>query len=307
MNSRCIALAALLSFAALTQAQSNIGTLKLTFTTIDVPGAGVTNVSGINTAGDMVGWYSQAVNTPSSGFLLSGGNFTFLNYPTSYDTVARSINDSGVIAGYSGINHDASYVGFTYAGGIFTKISFAGYLDSYAEGINNSGDVVGGFGNFGATNGFERAGTKYKNVTPPGSWNGAYVNGVNNLGQMVGDTTSSNTSGFLYNKGKFQTLTVPGSSGVTAPEGINDVEIIVGSYLGCNPACGYHGFVLMKGKYFSVDYPGAAETDALGINSLGQIVGNYCLGSNLPVHGFVTNPVTAAEFDVATNSGHKAQ
>jgi hypothetical protein len=298
MNSRRIALAILLSLASLTQAQSNIGTLKLTFTTIDVPGAGVTNVSGINAAGEMVGWYSQAVNTPSSGFLLSGGNFTFLNYPAGYDTVVRSINDSGVIAGYSGTNHDATYVGFTYSGGTFTTISFAGYLDSYAEGINNAGDVVGGFGNFGANNGYERAGTKFKNVTPPGSWNAAYVNGINNLGQMVGDTTSSSTSGFYYSKGKFETLTFPGSSGVTAPEGINDAGIVVGSYSSCTPGCGYHGFVLTKGKYFSVDFPGAAETFALGISSLGQIVGNYCLGPNLPVHGFVTNPVSS---DLATS------
>ena len=304
MNSRCVALAILLSVAALTQAQTKIGSLKLTFTTIDVPGAGVTNVSGINTAGDMVGWYSQAVNTPSIGFLLSGGNFTFLNYPTGYDTVARSINDSGVIAGYSGTNHDATSVGFTYAGGTFTTISFAGYLDSYAEGINNAGDVVGGFGNFGANNGYERVGTKFKNVTPPGSWNAAYVNGVNNLGQMVGDTTSSNTSGFYYSKGKFEALTVPGSSGDTVPEGINDAGIIVGSYLGCNPTCGFHGFVLMKGKYFSFDYPGAVETSALGISSLGQIVGNYSLGSNQPVHGFVTSSVTTT--NVMTDSGHNA-
>jgi hypothetical protein len=52
----------------------------------------------------MVGWYSQAGNTPASGFLLRGGNFTFLNYPGAYSTVARSINDSGLIAGYAEIN-----------------------------------------------------------------------------------------------------------------------------------------------------------------------------------------------------------
>jgi hypothetical protein len=37
----------------------------VTFTTIDVPGSGVTNVLGINSDGDMVGNYSTAYNTPS--------------------------------------------------------------------------------------------------------------------------------------------------------------------------------------------------------------------------------------------------
>jgi len=40
--------------AQLAQAQLNTETLTLTFTTIDVPGAVKTNVSGINSNGDMV-------------------------------------------------------------------------------------------------------------------------------------------------------------------------------------------------------------------------------------------------------------
>src|SRR5215469_5704031 len=80
-------------------AQKDVGSANLTFTTIDVPGAGDTNVAGINSNGDVVGWYSQAFNTPSSGFLLSGGTFTYLNYPGGYDTIAGGINDAGVVVG----------------------------------------------------------------------------------------------------------------------------------------------------------------------------------------------------------------
>src|SRR5712671_3186210 len=82
--------------ASLMQAQSNVQTLNLTFTTIDVPGAGLTVIAGMNSAGDMVGWYSQAYNTPSSGFLLSGGNFSFFDYPRGDSTLAFGINDSGL-------------------------------------------------------------------------------------------------------------------------------------------------------------------------------------------------------------------
>ena len=297
---RRIALAlVVLSCVSLTQAQSKIETLNLTFTTIDVPGAGVTNVSGINTNGDMVGWYSQADNTPASGFLLSGGNFTFLNYPGGYDTVARSINDSGVIAGYSGTNHDAAYVGFTYAGGTFTTVKVGNYVYNYAEGIDNFGDVVGGYGNLFSNNGFEENGTKFKNITPPGSWQTVVANGVNNVGQVVGSATSATSvsmNGFFYNKGKFQALSVPGSNGTTTAMAINDDGIVVGSYFACNVNCGYQGFAFMKGKYLSFHYPGSTDTFPLGINSLGQVVGNYIVRGDSIEHGFVTSPVTALQF-----------
>lgn len=302
---RRIALAlVVLSCVSLTQAQSKIETLNLTFTTIDVPGAGVTNVSGINTNGDMVGWYSQADNTPASGFLLSGGNFTFLNYPSAYETVARSINDSGVIAGYAGILHDAAYVGFTYTEGTFTKVRVGNSGYNYAEGIDNLGDIVGGYGNIGSNNGFEEAGTKFRNVTPPGNWNAVLATGVNNLGQIVGATTAASTSGFFYTKGKFQTIAVPGSNGTTSPMGINDAGIVIGSYFGCSTSCGYHGFALLKGKYLSFDYPGSVTTFALGINSLGQIVGCYSLSDGI-THGYVTSPISSSQFASPARSGEQ--
>ena len=105
--------------AQLAQAQLNTETLTLTFTTIDVPGAVETKVSGINSNGDMVRWYIQADNA-ASGFLLKGGVFTYLNYPGASDTVARAINDSGVIVGYAELGN--SVIGFQYDGTTFTTI-----------------------------------------------------------------------------------------------------------------------------------------------------------------------------------------
>jgi uncharacterized membrane protein len=117
---------------------------------------------------------------------------------------------------------------------------------------------------------------------------------VNNFGQIVGFAVASNASGFFYSKGKFKTITVPGSSGTTVAWGINDSGIVVGSYVGCTPSCNYHGFALRRGRYASFDYPGANGTFAWGINSLGQIVGSY--SDNQTFHGFVTSPLTPALF-----------
>lgn len=297
---RSLAFSLLLLLTHLLCAQSRVNSLKLTFTTIDVPGAGETTVSGINTAGDMVGWYSQAENTPSSGFLLSGANFTFLNYPGGYSTVARSINDSGLIVGYAQIQHGAAAVGFTYTAGTFNKIRVGTYADSYGEGIDSAGDIVGGYGNFGATQGFEQAGTKFKTVTPPGTFNGVYATGINKSGEIVGWTLSSDTSGFFYNHSKFQTIAVPGANSLTEAWSINDSGIVVGWYDSCNPLCADHAFAFMKGKFLSFDYPGAMETYAYGINSAGQIVGSYTFDQQT-FHGFVTNPITSQVFDISAS------
>ena len=282
-----------LSFALNVQvvfAQSKIETLNLTFTTIDVPGASLTNVAGINSNGDMVGWYSPTGGSFASGFLLTAGTFTFINYPSGYDTEATGINDSGVVIGYSYITGE-DVNGFTYQGGVFKTIQIAGYPDTYAQGIDNAGDMVGGYG-FGSANGFEQSGTKFRNVTPPGGKGIVTANAINNFGEIVG--WSYDNDGFLYQHGRYRTISVPNSYLSTEALGINDSGMVVGWYLGCAPTCTEHGFVLMKGKYLSLDYPGAMQTYAYGINNAGQIVGSYTFDQQT-FHGFVTSPVTASD------------
>jgi len=70
-----------------------------TWTTIDVPGAIATVAYKINTAGQVVGYYTDSGGL-LHGFLLSGGTFTTIDYPGARNTVAAGINDSGQIVGY---------------------------------------------------------------------------------------------------------------------------------------------------------------------------------------------------------------
>jgi probable HAF family extracellular repeat protein len=273
-------------------AQSKPETLNLTFTTIDVPGAMLTVVSGINKAGDMVGWYVPVGGQTGSGFLLSGGKFTYLDYPGGYDTTARAINDSGLVVGYAYVSSEGA-VGFTYQAGAYRTIQIPGYPDTFAQGINNNGYVVGGYG-YGSTQGFEQFGGKLKNITPPGSYAGVSANSINALGQITGSTNLTNTEGFLYQRGKYQKVSVPGSEYYTVPLAINDWGIVAGWYFGCTSTCTEHGFVLMKGRYLSFDYPGGMFTFAEGINNAGQIVGGYSLDGST-THGFVTSPVSAVD------------
>lgn len=274
--------------ASFIHALSNLQTISPTFTTIDVPGAVATNVDGINTNGDMVGGYSDSTSD-GHGFLYSNGAFTFFDYPGQYRTYPWGINDSLMISGSAWADDASNIVGFLYNGNTFTTISAAGKAGTSVQGINNSAMVVGGAGvGLEATQGFELTGTKFKNVTPPGSYTSVYATAINNMSQIVGWTSGATSAGFYYERGRFKTISVPGST-MTSVWGLNDSGVIVGWYEGCSPSCAFHGFLYVRGKYMTLDYPGASATFAFGINASAQIVGAYTL-DNI-THGFVTNPL----------------
>src|SRR5262249_10113728 len=69
------------------------------YTTLDVPGSTGTGASGINTSGQVVGWYNDAGGI-EHGFLLDvDGNYTTLDAPGAIQTEARGINDAGQVVG----------------------------------------------------------------------------------------------------------------------------------------------------------------------------------------------------------------
>jgi len=296
---RRFALVLTLSLSApIAQAQSKVETLNLTFTTIDVPGAAITNVLGINTAGELVGNYSAGSASPSHGFLYGGGTFTFLDYPGADSTIARGINDSSQISGCAGIGNGTSIVGFVYDQGAFTTITAPGKADTDVWGIDNAGDLVGGVGTtLSSTKAFELKAGRFKNISPPGTYVYVYGTGINNLGEIVGFTLDGpSSSAFAYKTGRFQSLIFPGPTLMTLALGLNDNGVLVGWYEGCSPTCADHGFVMVNGKYFSFDYPDSIGTFADGINASGQIVGSYTLDGST-FHGYVTNPITTADLE----------
>lgn len=273
-----------------------IANSALTFTTIDVPGAGFTSVQSINTAGEMAGIYAETSLSSPHGFSLSAGNFSFIDYPGAEATRAYGINDSGLIVGYGEFQNDSSWLGFEYDGTTFTPIRDGKNSATACLGLNNAGWVVGGDGAVDATHGFELRGRTFKPIVPPGNYVYIYATGINKSGEVVGynDGVSSDYVGFSYIDGKYETIDFPGDPETTTePWGINDGGMIVGWY---NPMSAYlYAFVSKNGKYISFSYPGAVETAAYGINAAGQIVGTYTLDYET-YHGFVTSPLSSADF-----------
>lgn len=259
-------------------------TAQLTFTTIDVPGSSYSLVRGINTKGDMVGYYCETRGAPAHGFLLSGGNFTFFDYPGAISTVATDINDSGLIVGYT---TGGPEYGFLYDGTSFTTIQTKNKSKGVVVlGIDNAGDVVGGVGNIYTYEGFELQNGHFRAIVPPGDAYYVFATGINNFGEVVG----YGVSGFAHMNGKLQIINFPDAA-ETEPQGVNDSGMIVGQYSKSQ----FHGFALMDGKYLSLSYPGALSTFAYGVNASGQLVGAYTF-DYVTFHGFVTSPITAADF-----------
>jgi uncharacterized membrane protein len=279
---------ALLFFCmALVHAQVIPTPANITFTTIDVPGAGYTGILGINKAGDLVGDYGQDLNDHDArGFLYQNGRFTYFDYPGESQTVPTGINDSGLIAGSAGVS---SVVGFLYDGTTFTSIQHGSDSATYVNGINNAGDVVGGTGTIYATKGFRMRDGQFKRLNVPGEFIYAYGHGINNLGQIAG---WSDNDSFMCRQDNCQLFHFPGAT-KTEALGINDNGIIVGWY---DMWPFTNASARKNGKYMSFSYPGAAATVAYGINVSGQIVGAYTFDYEA-WHGFVTSPIAAADFD----------
>jgi len=83
---------------------------------------------------------------------------------------------------------------------------------------------------------------------------------------------------------EYANLAYPGAIS-SSPNGINNNNVIVGSYL--DQASVLHGYVYRNGKYTKIDFPGASATEVLGINDDGDIVGAYQLPGPLNEHGFL--------------------
>jgi uncharacterized membrane protein len=123
-------------------------------------------------------------------------------------------------------------------------------------------------------------------VDVPGT-NDTRALGINNRAQIVGVYSDSNEShGFLWEKGVFTKIDAPGAAFVTATSDINNKGQIVGFHDGSST--GRTSFLLEDGEFIFLNFPGARDTSALGINDRGEIVGEYFTG--VATNGFIAAP-----------------
>ena len=255
-----------------------------TYTQIDVPGAVVTGAWGINTAGDVVGQFTDT--TGNHGFLLRGGVFTALDVPNASYTSAIGINDIGQIVGQgdsSGFLYDIQTQTFTTF-----RYSQSSYTSAFA--VNNAGTIAGAIGKLANNTsvGFEFDGTTYTIIKAPGA-SKTFLSAVDNLGEAMvsGQTASGVLSYYLFSQGRLTRITNPSS---LEPWGINDTNTIAGTRT-IHQYTEYAGFVKQGAARQSLTFPASTSTFALSVNNAGVVVGYFYDASGPSgVHGFMWTP-----------------
>jgi hypothetical protein len=247
---------------------------------------------------------SLAATTPPD----ISANYAFQTLNDNHDTTFNQllgINNSGVIAGYFGSGQkghpNRGYVIAPHYGqGNYRNENFPGSAQTQVTGINSAADTVGFWVDAnGANSGFYlMKGHKPKTVDFPTGDNATpkfdQLLGINDGDVAVGfyNDGKGTPHGFEYNiaKKKFKSVNVSGDSGVTATA-INNENDVAG--FATNSAGTTEGFLRRSdGKVFHLAAPGAASTQAFGVNDGDEVVGDYTVGkgSSAMTFGFVWAP-----------------
>ena len=206
------------------------------------PNSAQTQVTGLNNAGDTVGFWVDN-NGTNHGFVEWNGVFASYNDPKTPPMKGSvnqllGLNGKGIAVGFynDAAGHSHAYE-VNQASNVYTAIKVPGAVSSTATAINKQGDIVG----------------------------------------FATDATGT-TSSWLMHNGQLTTFQFPGGSNTQA-FGVNTKDQIVGSYL--DGAGVMHGFVLSsplgpRSHWQSIDDPnGIGSTVVNGINTAGDLVGFY--------------------------------
>jgi uncharacterized membrane protein len=261
----------------------------LVFSTLDFPGAILTNVQGINAGGEVVGFYTDAAGK-MHGFVLSGGQYRSVDYPEAKSTQLRGINPRGDIVGtYQRQNESGSVPihGFLLTRqGTFYALDYPGHQNTIAQRILPDGTVLGCYHDadtMGTMHGMSISRLGFDEIAEVASMhNGATPDGQYIVGLFT-DMMDNRGKGYILDNGRFTPFEVPGSSN-TAAWDVNAARVIVGVYR--DAAGAFHGFTYNRQGFRSVDVPRATATRVFGINDSGNLVGAYVDPAGR-THGFL--------------------
>jgi len=164
-------------------------------TILDFPGANLTEASGVNDDGQVVGNYRDAAGN-FHGFFWDAGLFVTIDVPFPDATITgpTAINNIGQIVGFYFDNNGRVH-GFLYENGSFTAFDFPKAVDTLPADINDHGQIVGSYvdGNFVGRSFLLENGTFTIFNVPFIEVFASRVSGINNKGQIVGTYLEDNS------------------------------------------------------------------------------------------------------------------
>ncbi len=260
----------------------------------------ISAASGINAAGTIVGYSSDAANEYTHAFSQqSGGAMTDLGrlFGGYGDSYATAINDHNQIIGYGKTSTGASHVFYLNPGQSMVDI---GVLPGGANTSTNSGciNAIGQIvGSGDVAGGFQHAFLYYGQFTDLGLLPGgtdSQANGINNLGQIIGKASVSGGAehSFLYQNGHMSDLGLLPGGAYSQAFGINDLSQVVG----CAEAADHslHGYQWsgafgMRDLNSLLPANGTVFQFGQSINTRGQITG-YGVNAAGDTHAFLLTP-----------------
>jgi hypothetical protein len=254
------------SSSGTTSTTTSLGNGAYSFTTLDNPADPTFNqLLGFSNHGIIAGYLgSGAAGHPNKGYVLvrTRGGFRIMNenFPGATQTQVTGLNDGGVTVGFwsdmNTANQQNDNFGFYWLHGRFHNVNFP----------------------------------TRDNATPPVN----QLLGVNDQDVAVGfyNDAKGNSHGYTYGirGGWFRPVTIKGASSVTAAA-INNSDDVAGFFTNAKGATD----ALLRtggGRTYTLAYPGASMTQALGVNDFREVVGVYTAGTgnNAVTHGFTWTP-----------------
>ncbi len=240
--------------------------------------------------------------------LASGRHYHVQTLNDSADTTFNQllgINKSGVIAGYFGSgakgHPNQGYLLFPqYYLNYFADNNYPGSVQTQVTGLNDGGVLVGFWSDMNTSNasnnnfGFYKLHGHFFNVNFPTSSNASppvnQLLGVNDANKAVGfyNDSAGNSHGYTYSisSHKFHALQLPSDVTSNTAAGINNHGDIAGfaTVKGSTVAFLLHA----NGGFTAISHPGAAMTQAFGVNDSDEVVGAYAVGTgtNAKTYGF---------------------
>jgi hypothetical protein len=280
-----------------------------TYTVVDDPDGGDTQVvGGFNAAGTVVGAYDGA-GYVLTGFVGNGDSFTTVMDPQAttgaFDgTYAEAIDNAGTIVGYYTTGAEDN-VGFVDVGGNFSDITdplaaTGAFTGTEVYGINGVGDLWGLYtaADYSAANFVDIGGT-YSTISPVLAADNMAILGISEDGAVAGNyqTESGSYQSFVWSQGTYTTLTNPsagtGWGAGTFAESINATGTIAGYYV--TDAGNAVGFTYVDGVFTDVNAPAAGNGSGAGtfitsINDAGEMAGFFVTDADAETYlaeGFV--------------------
>ena len=243
------------------------------FKTIDIPGADQT-VLFDGARSTIVGWNYDASGNPTCT-LIQGKTYTAISDPNGVQTYCYGISNAGTVVGYYNTSDNAA-IGFTYGNGTFSDFSLPGISGALPIAVSTNGIIAGYYyDQNNAPWGFALKGTKLTTFQVAGA---SYIfpSGVNSHGELALEEydMSGNEHCLVGTAANFTELDVPGAT-QTSCIGINNDGKIVGNYVDSTGA--YNGFAYdpATSSFYTIDYPGAADTYLRGSTGAETLLGYY--------------------------------